>query len=175
MLKHPIPRSGSPTCYSLNKHAAANRRYSTATEAPAGSGKLFAVAADDGSLRRLESAGDEAVFTEWWMAALPGWATGAAIVGARDGARGRSVEAERGFDALARAYLSQSDLLRGTLAAARLMRVPSPVGFVLGQAIDALSPAKRCSQSEALQTAVESRELAQACALRRDFAKAEFR
>jgi len=147
----------------------------TGTEAPAGSGKLLpwlpmTVAFVDWQQQATKQ------FTEWWMAALPGWGA-VPIVGARD----RRFAADPwkqnvGFDSLARAYLSQSDLLRGTLAAAPLdARTKAQWGFVLRQAIDALSPANALlTNPEALQTAVESGGASLAQGMRlfvEDFAK----
>jgi polyhydroxyalkanoate synthase len=62
------------------------------------------------------------------------------------------------FDAVARAYLTQSQQLRGTLDAAPLdERTKAQWGFMLRQVIDALSPANcLATNPEALQTAFDS-------------------
>ena len=115
-------------------------------------------------------------FTEWWMTALPGWgaAPGAAARDRRFAADPWKQDLR--FDALARAYLMQSDLLRETLAAAPLdARTKALWGFVLRQATDALSPGNALlTNPEALQTAVESGGASLAQGLRlfvEDFAK----
>ena len=62
------------------------------------------------------------------------------------------------FDAMARAYLNQSELVQNTLAAAPLdQRSKGQWAFVLRQVVDALSPANALvTNPEALRTAVES-------------------
>ncbi|GAC1504740.1 MAG: class I poly(R)-hydroxyalkanoic acid synthase [Steroidobacteraceae bacterium] len=115
-------------------------------------------------------------FTEMWMAVLSGW--GASPSGAT---RDRRFAADpwkqdARFDALARTYLAQSDLLRTTLAAAPLdARTKAQWGFVLRQALDALSPANALiTNPEALQSAVDSGGASLAQGMRlfiEDFAK----
>ena len=62
------------------------------------------------------------------------------------------------FDGIARAYLSQSELLRQTLDTAPLdERSKAQWGFVLRQVVDALSPANcLATNPEALQAALDS-------------------
>src|SRR6476620_6447709 len=62
------------------------------------------------------------------------------------------------FDGIARAYLSQSELLRQTLDTAPLdERSKAQLGFVLRQVVDALSPANcLATNPEALQAALDS-------------------
>jgi polyhydroxyalkanoate synthase subunit PhaC len=97
-------------------------------------------------------------FNTWWAVAIP----------ARSAAAGMSAPDRRfatepwkqdpRFEALARSYLTQSEMLRDTLAAAPLdERSKAQWGFVLRQVIDALSPANALATNpEALQTAIET-------------------
>ena len=115
-------------------------------------------------------------FTEWWTTAIPGCG---AVPGAAAPDRRFAADPWRQdprFDGLARAYLMNSELLRATLAAAPLdERTKAQWGFVLRQAIDALSPANALlTNPEVLQTALETGGASLAQGMRlfvEDFAK----
>jgi polyhydroxyalkanoate synthase subunit PhaC len=97
-------------------------------------------------------------FNAWWAVAIPG---GGAAAGTSASDRRFAAEPwkqDPRFDALARSYLTQSEMLRDTLAAAPLdERSKAQWGFVLRQVIDALSPANALATNpEALQTAIET-------------------
>ena len=115
-------------------------------------------------------------FTEWWTTGIPGWGAGPAAAASDRRFAADPWQQDPRFDAVARAYLMNSQLLRDTLAAAPLdARTKAQWGFVLRQAIDALSPANALlTNPEALQTAVESGGASLAQGMRffvEDFAK----
>jgi len=115
-------------------------------------------------------------FTEWWTTAIPGWGALPSAAAPDRRFAADPWQQDPRFDAVARAYLMHSQLLRDTLAAAPLdARTKAQWGFVLRQAIDALSPANALlTNPEALQTAVESGGASLAQGMRffvEDFAK----
>jgi polyhydroxyalkanoate synthase len=115
-------------------------------------------------------------FTEWWTTGIPGWGAGPAAAASDRRFAADPWQQDPRFDAVARAYLMNSQLLRDTLAAAPLdARTKAQWGFVLRQAIDALSPANALlTNPEVLQTALESGGASLAQGMRlfvEDFAK----
>ena len=115
-------------------------------------------------------------FTEWWTTAIPGWGAVPAAAAPDRRFAANPWQQDPRFDGLARAYLMHSELLRDTLAAAPLdERTKAQWGFVLRQAIDALSPANALlTNPEVLQTALESGGASLAQGMRlfvEDFAK----
>ncbi|SDR58028.1 polyhydroxyalkanoate synthase [Rhizobiales bacterium GAS113] len=93
--------------------------------------------------------------TSLWPAAMPAGAAAPAVDRRFAGDPWRQ---DPRFDAVARAYLGQSELLRKALAAAPLdQRGKGQWGFVLRQVVDALSPANcLATNPEALRTALDS-------------------
>ncbi len=91
-----------------------------------------------------------------WLAMVPG-AAGAEPVADRRFAGEAWTEDPR-YEAVARAYLAQTDLMRKALDAAPLdERSKAQWGFALGQVMDALSPANTLATNpEAMQLALES-------------------
>jgi polyhydroxyalkanoate synthase len=115
-------------------------------------------------------------FTEWWTTGIPGWGAGPAAAASDRRFAADPWQQDPRFDGLVRAYLMNSELLRATLAAAPLEeRTKAQWGFVLRQAIDALSPANALlTNPEVLQTALESGGASLAQGMRlfvEDFAK----
>jgi len=115
-------------------------------------------------------------FTEWWTTGIPGWGAGSAAAASDRRFAAGPWQQDPRFDGLVRAYLMNSELLRATLAAAPLdERTKAQWGFVLRQAIDALSPANALlTNPEVLQTALESGGTSLAQGMRlfvEDFAK----
>ena len=115
-------------------------------------------------------------FTEWWTTGIPGGGAGPAAAASDRRFAADKWQHDTRFDGLVRAYLMNSELLRATLAAAPLdERTKAQWGFVLRQAIDALSPANALlTNPEALQTALESGGASLAQGMRlfvEDFAK----
>jgi len=115
-------------------------------------------------------------FTEWWTTGIPGWGAGPAAAASDRRFAADPWQQDPRFDGLVRAYLMNSELLRATLDAAPLdERTKAQWGFVLRQAIDALSPANALlTNPEVLQTALESGGASLAQGMRlfvEDFAK----
>ena len=100
--------------------------------------------------------------TSMWSAALPAGVAGAAPPGPAAAVDRRFAadpwRQDPRFDAVAQAYLGQSELLRKALDAAPLdERSKAQWSFVLRQVVDALSPANcLATNPEALQTALDS-------------------